>query len=268
MNGCYPVNLEKIAGIEIWLEPDCRLVFGGEVRGPEPEVRKLKDARDVLRKPDSPGPERLYYMYRGVSRREDLNEFSSLGIRYDVTVLNHGTIGGEFVKTVGHYHPAVRPNGPAFPELYQVLHGKALYVLQRPLDGGFSTAEFLVVEADEGDAVLVPPGYGHVTVNTQPEPLAMANLVAVDFESDYEPMRRQRGAAFYVVEENGLTKFVRNPSYSYVTGPRFLKPVDIPSLGISRGVPIYESFTLQPGLFTYLVDPSGHAGLLDWVKGG
>lgn len=268
MSGREMKNLGKIAGIEIWLKPDCELVFGDEVQGPDPEVRELDDVREVLRKPDSPGPQCLYLMYRGISRYADAAKFRSAGIRYDITVLNHGTIGGEFVKTVGHYHPPVRPGGPTFPELYQVLHGSAFYVLQKPLDGAFSAAEFIVVEAREGEAVLVPPGYGHVTVNPGAVPLAMANLVSSTFRSDYEQMRRRRGAAFYAVRERELVKFVKNENYSSVSGPRFVRPVDIPSVGVSRDVPIYESFVSRPERFSYLTDPTPFLETLDWVRGG
>ncbi|WP_301664617.1 glucose-6-phosphate isomerase family protein [Methanoculleus frigidifontis] len=90
-------------------------------------------------------------------------------VRFDITVIPPGAVGGEYVKTKGHYHP-LTPAGIGYPELYQVLAGEAHYLLQRK-----NLRDVVVVTAKAGEFVLIPPGYGHVTVNPGKENLVMAN---------------------------------------------------------------------------------------------
>jgi glucose-6-phosphate isomerase len=53
-----------------------------------------------------------------------------------------------------------------------------------------------VIKAEKGDLVLVPPGYGHVTINASEKTLEMANWVCRDFSSVYEPVKRLAGASY------------------------------------------------------------------------
>ncbi len=76
-------------------------------------------------------------------------------IRFDITVIPPGAVGGEYVTAKGHYHPA-SPAGIGYPELYQVLAGEAHYLLQRK-----DLRDIVVVIAKAGEFVLIPPGYGH-----------------------------------------------------------------------------------------------------------
>ena len=98
---------------------------------PEPSVRTLDDMRCVLANPDQSGNIPLYYMYRDLALTAgDRAYLREQNVRFDITVIPPGTVGGEYVKTKGHYHP-LSPSGIGYPELYQVLAGEALYHLQR-----------------------------------------------------------------------------------------------------------------------------------------
>ena len=56
-------------------------------------------------------------------------------------------------------HPE-NPAGTGYPELYEVVEGVAHFLLQK------KTLEHIVlVKAAKGDIVLIPLGYGHVTIN-------------------------------------------------------------------------------------------------------
>ena len=53
-----------------------------------------------------------------------------------------------------------------------------------------------IVKATKGDLVLIPPGYGHVTINpSRDEILMMANLVSTAFVSEYAFYETRQGAA-------------------------------------------------------------------------
>lgn len=179
-----------------------------------PDIRSGAEILSVLANPDCICDGPLYEMYRGVCRNEeDRTWLESHKIRYDVTRIPARTICREWIKTKGHYHP-LAPDGISFPEIYEVLEGAAYYLLQTK-----DLSDIALVRAEKGDLILIPPGYGHVTINPTGETLTMANLVSSAFSSDYLPYEQMRGGAYYLFEDE-TTK--RNPEY----------PVDIPDLRI------------------------------------
>ena len=101
---------------------------------PEPSVRTVGNMECVLADPDGVELDLatpLYYMYRDLAMNdEDRETLSRQNIRYDITVIPPAVLNGEYVKTKGHYHPE-NPAGIGYPELYQVLAGNALFLLQR-----------------------------------------------------------------------------------------------------------------------------------------
>ena len=151
-------------------------------------TRRVADLEPVLKDPAKMGPDGdAYYMFRDVYGHETL--------RFDVTVLLPRMYGDEFNKTFGHGHPR-SPSGVEYPEIYQILKGEAFFVLQKknPADDTYSC---LLVKANEGDTLLIPPGYGHVSVNRGNSNLVLSNIVSSSFESEYGEFRENRGAAFY-----------------------------------------------------------------------
>jgi glucose-6-phosphate isomerase len=148
-------------------------------------------------------------MYRDLSRTSaDRQWLQNHHLRYDITVIPPRSLCGEWVKTKGHYHPA-NPAGLGYPEIYEVLGGTAHYLLQSA-----SLDDVVLIRASAGDIVLVPPGYGHVSINPSPDtPLAMANIVSTAFESTYREYERLRGAAYYELCTGML---VKNPAYPAV----------------------------------------------------
>ncbi|MBC7335531.1 MAG: hypothetical protein H5U01_04570, partial [Clostridia bacterium] len=130
---------------------------------------------------------------------------------------------------------------------------EAFYLLQKNSRSG-DVEEIIAVEAKKGDKVYVPPNYGHVTVNPGEDFLVMANLVAADFPSLYEPFRNKRGAAYYCIEdENGRTEFIRNPNYHNSVG---LKLVPAPNLSqpteVVKNKTLYQAFLDHPEAFKFL----------------
>jgi len=203
----------------------------------EASVRRIEDLKDVLLDPpESDGD--AYYMFRGVHRPEDGEKFREHGVRYDVTVIPPKTVGREYIKTLGHYHPEAG-HGLAYPEIYEVLRGEALFLLQ-PRDA----SSFIVVKAKEGDVVIMVPNYGHVTVNAGPEPLIMANLVSSRFSSEYGPVKEKHGFAWYYTTEG----WVKNPDYDEHPEIEELKPSPFPP-------DIYSFFVERPRFFEWLNRP-------------
>ncbi|MEM2948812.1 MAG: glucose-6-phosphate isomerase family protein [Candidatus Bilamarchaeaceae archaeon] len=172
-----------------------KLIANGEEI--ESSIRTFSDMKDVLaEEPEEEGD--AYYMFRRVFQVND--------IRYDITLIPDWTFGEERPKTYGHCHP-IAEHGLTYPEVYQLLDGEGVFILQRELrDGSFFVS---VVEAKAGDVVLIPPNFCHVSVNCG-KALLLANAVYNSFNPDYSLFKRNRGAAYYLTKE-GI--FNQNPNY-------------------------------------------------------
>ena len=202
----------------------------------------------------------LYYMFREVSKDEkDAMKIKEKGLRYDITIIPPNKLGWEFVKTVGHYHPLLPDSDITYPEIYEVLEGEAHYLLQcRDEEKGTEKiTDVVVVKAKKGDKVIIPPNYGHVTINPSEATLKMANWVARAFSSIYEPVKRRGGAAYFELT-NG--EFVKNENYEEVPGIRFLKPADVEkevglSLSLNKEVEMYELIK-EPEKLEFLTNPN------------
>jgi len=194
----------------------------------------------------------VYFMYRGLARSHDASLFEENKVRFDVTVIPPGRLGPEFVKTAGHYHPEAEP-GLTYPELYEVLLGTAQFLLQKPEDTAM--ADVILAQADAGDKLLIPPNYGHVTINPGTEPLVMANLVSSSFESLYEPYKARHGAAYYELAEG---RFVPNPRYGLLPPLRSIlarqQEHRLPAANI------YGAFVHDPASMAFINRPSMLSG--------
>ncbi len=197
-------------------------------------IRWVEDLSPVLAYPQSVNDNfKAYLMFRDVYKTAtEHKRIISKNLRYDITVIPPHKVGKEFIKTYGHYHPVAEGN-QSYTEIYEVLHGKAFYLLQK-LDNG-QVADFVVVEATQGDEVVIPPNYGHVTVNPSDEKLRMSNWVYRGFESYYETYKNMRGACYYYTT-NG---WIKNERYGEAPPIRFVKPVIPEELDLNKKEEMY-----------------------------
>lgn len=248
-------SISELAGFPVSMKEDGELVFGAGVVAPVPSLRKLEDASQVLLYPGEEGPPVLYAMYRDTGLSKDKWARESAGLRYDITVIFPGTIGSEYVKTVGHYHPKVPGQSWTYPEVYQVLSGRAHFLLQRGGEISGEVEDFIVADFSAGDILLIPPFYGHVTTNPGKEPLVMANWIASEFQSVYDPVRLRKGLAFYDVEYKDESIFMPNESYGSHPKPRLWGKSDYPELGLRSGESMYTAWQAGADL-SFLRKPS------------
>jgi glucose-6-phosphate isomerase len=226
------------------------------------DVRKLHDMEDVLfDKEWFEGTETrnkdMYYMFRDLAKSDaDLQTIKTNHLRYDITVIPPGMLGSEFIKTVGHYHPQVPGTDLSYPEIYQVLEGSATYILQKvEHNNEDNVLDVAVITAGKGDLVLVPPGYGHVTINASDTTLEMANWVCRDFSSVYEPIKRLSGASYFLLKEG----FVKNPLYRNIPSIRYLEPLSSDDLGLKSDGNMYD-LVLDIEKLRFLVSPQEFMG--------
>lgn len=195
------------------------LNFEGEVY--KPSIRKLIDIKHLyyfLEKAESMNPEiELYYVFRDIKCKDLEKILKEEDLRIDLTVMNNVLVGDEYNKTHGHYHPEASP-GRSFPEIYQVIRGKVLFLLQKCKENILE--DFIIVEANEGDTVIIPPNYGHNMVNTFEGISITINLVSSRFIPLYSRYKKFKGSAFYILKENNI---IPNKNYIINLKPRFLK---------------------------------------------
>lgn len=173
--------------------------------------RSHEKMQEVLMDPDAVGPTIHYYMIRGGEKQRN------------ITVWEPGTVGGEYVKTYGHYHVG------DLDETYWFLLGEGIALLQKLAtdDQGHMTPDvvedFKAIPVKSGDSIYIPSNCGHLVVNTgtiylvtadnSPVNFDEANPVSLPGHADYELVKKMRGFAYYVVDNGGKPALVRNKLY-------------------------------------------------------
>ena len=172
-------------------------------------ARTHEKMREVLMDQNAPGPAIHYYMIRGGKNKRN------------ITILETGTVGGEYIKTYGHYHAG------NLDETYWFAHGEGVVLQQKladPSDPAF-VEEFKAIRVKAGDRVYMPPGYGHLMANVGKEWLALVDdspvagpddSASMPGHADYEPVKKMQGFAYYVVERDGAPALVKNSKYTEV----------------------------------------------------
>jgi glucose-6-phosphate isomerase len=170
--------------------------------------------KEVLMDPAGVGPAIHYYMIRGGSQQKN------------ITVWESGTVSGEYIKTYGHYHVG------DLSETYQIIYGQGVALLQKLSENENGeiipdvVAEFKAIPVKAGDEIFMPPKFAHLLANIGETYLVTADDSPVDFEdkdpvsfpdhANYELVKKMRGFAYYVVEQDGKPALKKNPLYKSI----------------------------------------------------
>ncbi len=175
--------------------------------------RTHEKMKEVLIDPSAAGPAIHYYMVRGGKDKRN------------VTVWETGTIGGEYIKTYGHYHIT------DFQETYRIVEGEGVLLLQmrkKDSEGNWIDDEiesFKAIRVKTGDEIAIPAFAGHALVNigktwlvtTDDSPVNLSgDSASMPQHADYEAIRKLHGMAYYVVEKDGVPVLVKNENYKVV----------------------------------------------------
>lgn len=169
--------------------------------------RTHEKMKDVLMNPSAVGPDIHYYMIRGGIEKKN------------ITVWESGTVGGEYIKAYGHYHVG------DLEEDYEIIAGEGMILLQSPIQND-SVENFTAIKVKAGDKIHIPKNTGHLALNTGKTWFVTSDNSPVNFEekdpvslpghADYESVKKMKGFAYYVIEENGVIKFLPNPLYKNI----------------------------------------------------
>lgn len=210
----------------------------------KPQIRHLNELKEVLfdQKWAEQSPDlELYYVYRDLAENKtDKEKIVSQNLRYDITVLNPVMMGKEFNKTAGHDHPLVPNAEITYPEIYEVLEGEAIFLLQDSEKNKIK--DIRAVKAGKNDKVIIPPDYEHLIINSTREELKTANWICREFPSNlYKPFRAQQGFSYYGLKDNGGIKWVKNKNYAAAMEPKFSVPNRmLERFGINKNQPLYD----------------------------
>ncbi len=177
------------------------------LKNKKPDIRYLNNMKKVLydQKWLKTAPNfEFYYMYRNIKKKNDL--------RYDITIIPTRMLGQEFTKTKGHEHLG------KFGEVYIVLEGQAIFLMQK-CDGN-QIKDVYAVKAKKGEVAIIPPYYGHVTINPSKKDLKMANWVSENCKSNYRLFEKMQGACYYCTKKG----WIKNKNYKKIPKLRFEKP--------------------------------------------
>jgi glucose-6-phosphate isomerase len=235
--------------------------FAGQMRGLLYNEENLKE------------DEYCYTAYRDIVFEEHRALFQKYNFRYDITVIDGGTVNGEKKKTSGHYHGYIQGQSYTYPEVYEVLSGRALYVLQKVMNFEREDEEPVIEElkavyVETGQAVIIPPFYGHCSINAGNIPLIFSNLAVVDTPVFYEPVKKKHGMSIFLVDHGEKQELVLNKNYKEVPGIIPIAPKQNTKLGIEFGKPIYQEFLKYPEKFDFLPNPAPYlAEILPMLAG-
>lgn len=253
------------------LDPESvSMVFDEKVRIGNTAGKKTGEMLELLQSsevsPDIP----LYDFFVGVSTDEDKETFNKSKLRYDVIMVYPGKVNDEYKKTSGHMHKKNSGFKNIYPEIYEVLYGTAMFLLQKVSDDGCVECA-AAVETKAGQKILIPPGYEHATVNIGTTPLVFSDLISIDCENEYGGVKEHGGMCYFVVEEDGKPAFRKNPKYKEVPEMQVIKPIEQQKLSLVFDKYVYDIAKKQPKAFEYLSNPDMYSSdinyLADFIEG-
>ncbi len=189
-------------------------------------ARTKEKMMDVLMNPSPDSPDIHYHMVRGGSNQRN------------ITIWEPGVIGGEYIKTHGHYHVG------KLDETYWVIFGEGILLVQKrttdangnPIDDEIDKAYAVHVKA--GDALFIPSEWGHLVANISKTYFVTADDSPVNFDdenpvsfpghADYEAVKKMRGFCYYIVEKDGKPTLVKNKRYKKIPEIEIINASDYP----------------------------------------
>jgi glucose-6-phosphate isomerase len=249
-------DLTARAGLPLTLR-DGLLQAGQDVLIEEDLERRLADMRDVLGD-DVPVADRIEYrMLNGVRRTEDAG-IVDLPLRYELTAMTGQPLGWEAAKTLGHVH--VRPPGSSigYPEVVEVLHGEAGFLIQDLSVGprGPKSRCAWLVRVRVGEWVVLPPDLAHVTIDLGAGPLVFSDVIDRRARGLYGAVAAARGFGWYVAANGEL-----RPNPAYAEPPVLEEVAALDWSGPAPG-PLYRHFRDDPSRFDWLSDPARFEGVV------
>ncbi len=148
-----------------------------------------------------------------------------------------------------------------------MIHGRLFLLIQSAPQDWDRISEVYLIEAKRGEKVLVPSGFGHVSINPTEDVLVLSNWQPLGNQGIYEPYEMRNGGAYYVVESQRLTKtgtttaefeFVPNLNYKQLSPLKHRQTRDLPQFDLLSALPMYFTATRNLQTLDFLVNPENY----------
>jgi len=245
----FDIETSKIEfGNNVIFKKYWKKTISGTTVSSEPFWKSLKlavdctdEAGNIIKEPEFSNYEKkeLYFGYNGafLNEEEPLKLIEQNNLRPDITIIPPGMVGEEFIRTEGHEHLS------SLPEVYETVLGKNIYFLfKRKSTDSDDIEDVIAVFAEEGDHVIFPPGYQHVSINIGNTPFIMTDWVSTNANPDFRFIKKHNGLPYWVVKGKKGVEFVKNPRYKgEVPEIRRVKPAEeITEFSLKKGVPMFN----------------------------
>lgn len=248
--------MEFYPGFEIEVDNEkLNFKYGSNTFGPEVEKRYLDDIRKSLRDQRASGPSVPYAIAMDVGGKEDKNDLEERNLLYGAVVYSKGKIGDEPVRSQGHIHAISSSCQSSTPEVYEIWQGEAIVYMQEHVTD--SPGKCYAVRASQGEVVIVPPGWGHYTINANPkENMVFGAWCVRDYGFDYDEIRKRGGLAFFPVLDlkDNLT-WIRNEGYRGEAKIIEKNAREYHELGIEKNSSIYTQYQNDNKKFEFVAHP-------------
>ena len=206
-------DLTGIAGLAVGIDGG-NLQFNEAVTPPRLSVRVRSNLEPVWRAPAlQPADPELYGVYWGAVPTRDEPVFREQDLDHTYVIIHPGVWQGEYFKTQGHYHPPMAANRLGHPELYHVLAGRGLFLLQHANPPDWQVDEVLAVDVEPGSIVVVQPDYGHLTINYGTDELVFEAFLTNGLKPVTASYQARQGGAAYCLETPEGPQIVPNARY-------------------------------------------------------
>lgn len=139
----------------------------------------------------------LVYEFHTLPMPEQAGDLS-----FGSSIVKPGKVGDEYYMTKGHFHTMIDT-----AEVYYCMSGHG-YMMMENADGDWLAEELL-----PGHATYVPRGYGHRSINVDPEQdLVTFFVYPADAGHDYGTIET-KGFRKLLVERNGVPTIIDNPKW-------------------------------------------------------
>lgn len=187
------------------------LEFADSVHVGRPGKRTVGAMSELYSAAD-PGDESvLYDTFVDVYEKADHDAFAGSRLGFNLTSIRSSPVGDEAPKTHGHVH-SPKPDGWPPAEVYEVLHGSAVFLLQ-DLHSGPESRVAYAVHAEVGDVLVIPGAMFHSSINAGAERLVFADLCRRGMSDVYQDIRDAHGFSYL---RSAAGEMRPNPAYSSV----------------------------------------------------
>jgi glucose-6-phosphate isomerase len=249
------VPFEFAPGLDLSLaDTGLSFEYGNGVYGPKQEMRRLDAIRTSLRNPECSGPDPVYGIAMDVGREDDRLLLKERMLLFGAVVYAGGRLGSEPVRSQGHIHTVAPHSGWSPPEIFEIWSGTAIVYGQQRAENDPGLC--IAVLAKPGDQVVMPPGWAHCVINSDPfRRMAFGAWCDRQYGFDYSGVRAHHGLAWFpILTSSGAIDWEPNSNYLESTleqrGPRAY-----PELGLDASQSLYQQFRDDPDSVVFVSDP-------------